>query len=280
MDLIGKTVVVTGGTSGIGRATALALAARGADVTVIGRDPGRGADVEQALKQASGGRGRFVTADLSLIADARRIVTELLAYYPRLDALILSAGVIEFERATTSEGLDRQFVINFLHKLVLADGLEPSLRAARGRVVVVAAKIPDRVAIDWTNFEGARSYAGVMALPRLHGASLAVVQRLAADWKAAGIEVTAIHPGQVDTGIFRGFSGAWRVGQWFMRLFQVPVEKPAALLSWLAFSPDAAGLTGQLVLSVKNYEKRRVLARDPGTLERVMSTARSVAASV
>jgi hypothetical protein len=65
-----------------------------------------------------------------------------------------------------------------------------------------------------------------------------------------------------------------------MRLFQVPVEKPAALLSWLAFSPDAAGLTGQLVLSVKNYEKRRVLARDPGTLERVMSTARSVAASV
>ena len=207
-------------------------------------------------------------------------VAEIHARASQVDALIQSAGVIDFEATRTVEGLDRMFVTNFLHKLVLAEGLAPLLAKAHGRMVLVAADIPDRVPVDWPNFEGAREYAGLLALPRLHGASLAVAQHLASDWKAAGVDVTAIHPGQVDTGIYRSFRGGWRCGQYVMRLFQVPVERPAALLCWLAFAPEALGLSGNLFPSVNDPRKHRALARDAPTVRRVLSTARGVLASV
>ncbi len=70
-------------------------------------------------------------------------------------------------------------------------------------MVMVAADIPDCVSIDWSNFEGTRSYAGLLAVGRLHAASLARAQSLAGRWQASGIDVTAIRPGQVDTGIYR-----------------------------------------------------------------------------
>ena len=276
MNVSGKIVVVTGGTSGIGRATALRLAEQGADVVAIGRDPVRGAETEAALKRASDGFGVFLQADLSLISEARRVVKELTDRLPRIHALIQSAGVIEFDRATTAEGHNRMFVINFLHKVVLAEGLAPLLAKGPGRMVLVAADIPDRLQIDWANFEGERSYAGVVAMSNLHGAGLALAQKLAAEWKDRGIEVTAIHPGQVDTGIYRSFAGGWRLGKAFMRFFLVPPERPAALLMWLAFSPDAKGLSGSFFPSPKNFAKRRILSRDAATLERVSATAHAI----
>jgi NAD(P)-dependent dehydrogenase (short-subunit alcohol dehydrogenase family) len=279
MDLAGKIVVVTGGTSGIGQSAALMLAARGAEVVVIGRDAARGAETEAALKKASGGLGAFLKADLSVVSEARRVVGDLGIRLQKIDALIQSAGVLDFEASTTSEGLNKMFVTNFLHKLVLAEGLAPLLAKGPGRMVLVASDVADTVGLDWSNFEGARVYAGVLALPRLHGASVAVAQHLAAEWKGAGIQVTAFAPGQSATGIYRSFKGVWKCGQYVMRLFQVPVEKPAALLCWLAFSPEADGLSNNFFPSLKKHGERRVLGRDAQTVGRVMKTARDVLAS-
>jgi NAD(P)-dependent dehydrogenase (short-subunit alcohol dehydrogenase family) len=277
MDLQGKTAVISGGTSGIGKATALKLASRGAEVIVIGRDPTRGAELEAALRQASGGAGAFVPADLSLIGEARQVVSTLAGRLQKIDALIHSAGVIDRAPSTTREGLDKVFVTNFLHKLVLAEGLRPLLARARGRMVLVAAAVPDRMVPDWGNFEGRRVYSGVTALPRLQGASLSVAQHLAAEWKADGIEVTALHPGQVDTGIYRNFDRwPWTLAHRVMKLFFVPVERPAELTCWLAFSPEASGLSGHLFPSVKNFRKHRALRRDPAGVQRVLRTARAV----
>ncbi|MEZ0227419.1 MAG: SDR family NAD(P)-dependent oxidoreductase [Planctomycetota bacterium] len=178
MDLRGKFAVVSGGTSGVGRATALALASRGAEVVVIGRDAERGEAVADALRSASGGAGRFLGADLSL-----------------------------------------------------------------------------------------------------HAASLAVAQSLASSWAPSGIEVTALHPGQVDTGIYRSFTRwPWTLARSFMSLFLVSVEKPAALASWLAFSPEARSSSGFLFPSVKNFGERRELRRDARSVARVLRTAREVLA--
>jgi NAD(P)-dependent dehydrogenase (short-subunit alcohol dehydrogenase family) len=273
MDLTGKTAVVTGGTSGIGRAVALLLANRGAEVMVIGRDRARGAETEAALRRASGGTGAFLRADLSLLSSTRGVVAELLGRARPIDALVQCAGVVGFERSITPEGLDGMFVTNFLHKVVVAEGLEPLLARGPGRMVFVAADWWG-VGIDWANFEGQRVYSGVRALPRLNAATLAVAQRLAAEWKARGIEVTAIHPGQVETGLFRSFRGVWKLGRALMSPFIVPVERPARLVTWLAFSPEARGLSGCFFPSVKDYARRRLLDADAATVERMWRVAR------
>jgi NAD(P)-dependent dehydrogenase (short-subunit alcohol dehydrogenase family) len=278
MDLQDKIVVISGGTSGIGRAAALMLAQRGAEVLVIGRDAARGAETEAALKLASGGRGAFLQADLSLVSEGRRLVADLLARVPRIDALLLCAGVLDFEPTKTTEGLDKMFVTNFLHKLVLAEGLAALLAKGPGRLVLVAAVPQDSAAIDWTNFEGAREYAGMGALPRLHLLSLTVLQSLADDLKAAGIQVTAMNPGLSDTGIFRSATGFWRFGQYLLRPFYVPVETPAVLLCWLAFAPEANAFSGHYFPSVKNNGKHHPFRRDGATLQRVLKTARTLLA--
>ena len=247
----------------------------------IGRDANKGAAVEAELVAASGGAGSFVQADLALVAEAQRVVAVLRGRLTNLDALILSAGVIEFQAATTAEGLDRSFVINFLHKLVIAEGVKPLLSKAAGRVVLVAAAIPRLLGPDWRNFEGPRIYAGLRDTGRLHVASLALVQSLAAEWRADGIDVTAIHPGQVDTGIYRDFSRwPWKALKPIMGITRVSVDRPAALLSWLAVSPEAKGQSGNFFPSVKNFSKSRVLARDDESVARVMKTARHVIVGV
>jgi NAD(P)-dependent dehydrogenase (short-subunit alcohol dehydrogenase family) len=269
MDLKDKVVVVSGGTSGIGRATALMLAGQGADVTVIGRDPIRGAATEAALKSASGGKGSFVKADLSLLGDVNRVVEQLKSRLEKLDALVQSAGGVEFEASTTAEGLNKLFVMNFLHRVALAEGLKPLLAKAQGRMAWVAADLSDKQEPDWKNFEGQRIYAGVPALPRLHTAGLAMVQYFAAAWKSEGIEVTAIHPGIVETGFFRSVTGFWKLIPMLFKPFFISAEKPAALLSWLAFAPEAKGLSGYFFPSVKDYTKRRLLNRSQDCVDRV-----------
>ena len=274
MDLRNKVVVVSGGTSGIGHATALMLANQGADVTVIGRDAIRGTATEAALKSASGGSGSFIKADLSLLSEVHRVVAQIKATTDKVDALIQSAGGIEFEATVTSEGLNKLFVMNFLHRVALAEGLKPLLAKAQGRMVWVAADLSDKQEPDWKNFEGKRVYAGVPALPRLHSAGLAVVQHFAASWKAEGIEVTAIHPGVVETGFFRSVKGLWKLVPLLFAPFFISVEKPAALLSWLAFSPDAKGKSGHFFPSVNDYSKYRFLKRSQECEARVLKVAR------
>jgi NAD(P)-dependent dehydrogenase (short-subunit alcohol dehydrogenase family) len=212
-------------------------------------------------------------ADLSLLSEARRVVAEVDARLQKLDALILSAGSVEFIPATTSEGLDRTFVTNFLHKVVLAEGLKPRLAAAEGRLILVAADLPDTQEPDWANFEGKRSYAGLIGLPRLHSACLAMIQAWAADWKPERISVMAIHPGLVDTGFFRSAKGPWRILNLLLKVLASPPEKAAALLDWLAFAEEPRQFSGWLFRSPGNFAKRRPLSRAPQVLERVAMTA-------
>jgi NAD(P)-dependent dehydrogenase (short-subunit alcohol dehydrogenase family) len=280
MDLKDKIAVVSGGSSGIGRAAAIKLASQGAEVYVIGRDAAKGAEVEAALKVASGGKGAFVRGDFSLIKDVRRVVMDLQARLPKLDALILSVGSLDFEAQKTAEGLDKNLTVNFFHKVILVEGLKPLLAKTQGRVVLVAADLPDSMVPDWANFEGAQAYAGPLALPRMHSACLSMLQTWAAAWASEGIELSAIHPGVVKTGFFREAKGPWKILSGLFNLLASSPEIPAELLSWLAFAPEAKGSNGYLYPKPKDHSKRRLLARDAQTLERVQKVAREALARV
>jgi NAD(P)-dependent dehydrogenase (short-subunit alcohol dehydrogenase family) len=253
----------------------LGLAARGAEVCIVGRDAERGAQVQADLRSLSGGLGAFMQADLGLLAEARKVGAQLAARYPRLDAFIQSAGVIDFKAVSTAEGHNRLFTINFAHRAILAEALLPSLQAAGGRMLIVAADVPDKMLPDFAKLEGPRDYAGPMALPQLQSANLGLVQHYAAEWSPK-VAVMAIHPGVVDTGIMRSASGGWKVLKALFGLLSIPVEKPAALLAWLAFSPEAAGYSGTMFSDPKNYAKRHQLARPQAAVDRIVAAAHSV----
>ena len=275
MDLKGKIAVVSGATSGIGRAAALKLAGQGAEVLAIGRDAQRGQSLEAELKAASGGKGSFLQADLSLIADTRRVLEQVSARSAHLDAVILSAGSLDFVPSSTSEGLNQAFVVNFLHKFVLAEGLKAQLARGHGRLVLVAADIPDKMEPDWANFEGARVYAGVPSLPRMHAACLCLIQHWAEAWKADGIEVMAIHPGVVGTGFFRSARGPWKLLKMIFGLFETSPDAAAAQLSRLAFGPEGQGHNGEFFPAPQDAQKHRPLQRPAAAVERVLKVAHS-----
>ena len=219
--------------------------------------------------------GSFLQADLSRIAEAKRVLEQISSRSAHLDAVILSAGGLDFRPVTTSEGLNNTFVVNFLHKFVLGEGLKAQLARGHGRLVLVAADIPDKMEPDWANFEGARVYAGVPSLPRLHAACLCLIQHWAMAWKSEGVEVMAIHPGVVETNFFRAATGPWKLLKVIFDLFATTPNAVATQLSTLAFAPELKGNNGEFFPAPKDPGKHRPLQRPAATIERVVKVAQS-----
>jgi NAD(P)-dependent dehydrogenase (short-subunit alcohol dehydrogenase family) len=273
-----RKALVTGGTSGIGKAIATSLASQGAEVIIVGRDPQKGQIAEQELRLLAGHeRVRFIQADLSLISEARALPAKLGA---SLDFVVQSAGLIDPTDVRTAEGQNRMFVIDYLHRHVLSHGLKPLLeQSSDARMVMVAAGVPDSIFPDWKNMEGARIYKGFAVLPRLQAANLIMIQGLAKSW-APKIAVTAISPGLVDSEIFRDAPLWFRVIKPALKLLMTPAEVVAGLVSWLLTTPEARELNGFLMESPSKRHKRHALARPQEALDRLEKLTQEVLKSI
>ena len=153
-----RTVVVTGATSGIGEATARALAPRVETLVLVGRDPAKLAALAGSLG-ASSRPARITThvADLALLADVRRLATELGDGYPTLNVLVNNAGAYYAKREETSEGIERTFALNVLTPFLLTRLLHDRLRAASpSRVVQVASAAHSGTKLDLDDLEARR----------------------------------------------------------------------------------------------------------------------------
>ncbi|SNT42819.1 NAD(P)-dependent dehydrogenase, short-chain alcohol dehydrogenase family [Streptosporangium subroseum] len=202
-----KTVVITGGTDGIGRALASELLGEGATVIVVGRNPAKGRDfLTAADKAGSADRARFVTADLSLLAETEKAVAEIRAEIPVVDALVLCARHYRSRRTVTSEGLEENFALFYLSRRLFGQGLADALAAAEAPVVVnVAGPGAPLDIVRWDDLQLRHGYHGGAALGQ--GGKLNDLLGIAFSERhgGRGIRYVLVHPGVTATG----FSGEY-----------------------------------------------------------------------
>jgi NAD(P)-dependent dehydrogenase (short-subunit alcohol dehydrogenase family) len=204
-----RTVVVTGGTGGIGRAVALDLARRGDRVVIVGRSAERGAAVLAALNQAGPGAGHaLVRADLALLRETARAAHEIAARIDRLDAVVLCAGVLSRVAEWTGEDLERSFVLNYLSRYLLLRRLLPLLaKGPSGRVVLVANPGRYRDTLDLDDLQLRQGGRGLWVAGRTQFANDLLAVELAERVRDTQIEVTCVFPGLVATDVFRNARG-------------------------------------------------------------------------
>jgi retinol dehydrogenase 14 len=162
--MTGRTVLVTGGTAGIGKATALGLAAMGAHLAITGRDRGRAESAAREIRAAGGGQVDVFVADLSSQSEVRRLADEALQRLSRIDVLVNNAGGYWNTRHITADGLERTFALNHLAPFLLTSLLLGRLmQSAPARVVTVSSNMQAIGRIDFDNLQSERSYSGAHA---------------------------------------------------------------------------------------------------------------------
>jgi retinol dehydrogenase-14 len=206
LPLVGRTALVTGGTSGIGRETALGLAKLGAAVTIVGRSHGRGVEAVQAIQCASGNPDvELMTADLSSRADVRVLAERFAARHGRLDLLVNNAAGLYGERWETADGVEATLAMTHLSPALLTHLLLPLLRSsAPARIVNVSAGAHRWARVRWDDLQSARGFRGMDAYARAKLLNLLWTGELARRVRGTGITVVAADPGHAWTELTAG----------------------------------------------------------------------------
>jgi NAD(P)-dependent dehydrogenase (short-subunit alcohol dehydrogenase family) len=270
----GKVVLVTGGTSGIGRVTARELARRGAQVVVVGRDPAK----LDAVRREDG--VEIIHADLQLIVGQRAAAGEFLRRYRRLDVLVNNAGAIFGERRLTSEGLERTFALNHLGYFTITSLLLDRLReTAPSRVVTVSSEASRGGRLDFDDLQMQRRYLGIRQYCNTKLMNLLFAFELAQRLAGSGVTSNAVHPGAVASGF--GMSGAGWYGALtrLARPFLIGEEKGARTQIRVASDPALAAVTGRYFVRQREAKPPRA-ALDAAAARRLWEESERIADGV
>ncbi len=244
-----RHIVVTGASSGLGYATAMELARRGANLTLVMRDSSRAESTVRAITTETGNRHLQVElADLSLLAEVDDLVLRMQNRGAAVDVLVNNAGALFNPRSETAEGIEQSLALLLLSPYRLTEGLKPLLqRAAHPRVVNVVSggmytqKLDLAALLEQTG----EPYSGAVAYARAKRALMAVTEHWARAWADDGIVVNAMHPGWADTpGVQTALPGFRRLTR---RVLRSPPEG-ADTIVWLAAATEAGKVSGRLFL--------------------------------
>jgi NAD(P)-dependent dehydrogenase (short-subunit alcohol dehydrogenase family) len=241
-----KVVVLTGGTSGIGEAAALQLAALGARLVLVARDPQRAEATLQRLKP--GVKHTAHIADLSRLAEIQRVAQEIAAAEPRIDVLINNAGVMSAERQLTADGLELTFATNHLAYFILTHALLPRLIAsAPARIVNTASEVHRGAHLDLADLQSEKRYSSYGVYGKSKLANVLFTRELARRLSTTGVTVNCLHPGVVASRFAqpRNGQGGDSSAASYLASQGIAPEKSAEAIVYLATSPDLAQTTGQ-----------------------------------
>lgn len=244
--LPGRTYVVTGGNTGIGKAVALALARQQQHVVIVSRDPTEGAAAVAELRTQSGNPGvDCVTGDLGSIAGTQRLADTLLDQLPGLAVLVNNAGVWLSKRVLTSDGLETTFMVNHLAPFILSQRLLPRLQANRpARIVNVSAGLYALGRMDLERTPYGHDFGRLRTYATTKLCNVLCTRVLAEQVDGTGVTVNAVHPGVINTklGDMPGLLG--RLLRLVKRRWATP-EQGAEAPVWLATAPEVAETNGQ-----------------------------------
>ena len=265
----GKVALVTGGTSGIGKTTATALAAMGADVVVVGRDRERGEGAAAEMRARTGARVDLALADLASQAGVRGLAEGFERRYDRLDVLVNNAGLVQSTRTETPDGLETTFATNHLAPFLLTNLLLDMLKeSAPSRVVTVSSEAERWGNIDFDDLQSKKRYRGFPVYGMTKLANIMFTYELAERLEGTGVTATCMHPGAVNTRFGTNNLGPMTILFRAFKPFMRTPEQGADTVIWLAASPDVEGVSGRYYMDRKPIEPKKI-ANDPAARRRL-----------
>ena len=277
-DMTGRTVVVTGGNSGIGKATAVALARAGATTVITARDVRRGEEAVADITRRSGSdHVGLVLFDLGDLAQVRAGAAEILDRNPRVDVLVNNAGLVLSARRETVDGFETTFAVNHLGPFLLTRLLLDRLvEAPAARVVTVASSAhrSARHGLDMDDLGSTRSYRAMRVYGASKLANILFTTELARRLEGTGVTANCCHPGTVATGYGRDgdTKGILPFGLKVIKPFILTPDQGADTPVYLASSPDVAGVSGRYFVKRRARTPSRA-ARDDEAARRLWETS-------
>lgn len=255
-----KTCLITGANSGIGREAARGLLAEGFVVIMLCRNPDKAKEAQADVCKTTGApldRAPIVLCDLQRMEDIRRAAAEILDRFPRLDALINNAGLMNTERLETPDGHEATFAVNHLAPFLLTNLLRPRLESSSpSRVITVSSGMHWRGKVDLDDLQSKRGYSqfGVYANSKLM--NVLFTRELSRRLVGSGVTANAMHPGLVHTN-FGPQKGVLKALMPLARPFMISATQGADTGVWLASSPEVAAVSGEY------FVKRKIAPSSP-----------------
>lgn len=251
-----KVIVITGGTAGIGRQSALGLLRLGHTVVVTGRDQARGEAACAELRQEAGaGTVELAVGDLATRAGLRALAEDLLRRFPRIDVLVNNAGAFAETLTRTADGVEQCFAVNVAAPWLLAHALLPALEAARPSRVVNLTGGTVSSKLDVENLEAEKGFTGLSTYDHSKRAADAMSLALAKELAPRGVFVNVVYPGQASTGMTRSVRAEHLpvLMRPFFPLFRFFVRddggkgarKASRSTVWAATAPELEGVSGR-----------------------------------
>jgi len=243
----GKVALITGGTSGIGKAASTALGYRGAEVVVAGRNKERAEAAVGEIQRGSGSqRVSLMLADLAVQAEVRGLAQAFKERHDRLDVLVNNAGLILSKRTQTPDGIETTLAVNHLAPFLLTNLLLDVLKkSAPSRVITVSSEARRRAEIDFDDLQSERHYRAFQVYGMTKLANILFTYELAERLRGTGVVVNCVHPGGVNTNFGKNNRN---LGTLLFRAFKPFMRTPeqgADTIVYLASSPEAEEMSGR-----------------------------------
>lgn len=263
-------ILITGANTGIGYATAERLVKQGAHVILACRNPDKARAAQRQLQQLGSGQVDWIALDLNSLADVQRCAQDVMQRYDRLDVLINNAGLFAKNKQLTADGFEQQFGVNYLGHVLLTLKLLPLLKKSESARVINVASVAHWVgSIQPQRFRAEGRYNPLFFYGQSKLANLMFSHALAAQLAGSNVTSNALHPGAIDSEIYRGLP---KLIHQVMRVGLVSTEKPATLIEQMALSADWANRNGEYV-SAQWPDAQSREAKDPAAAARLHEQA-------